>query len=201
MREFVDLNHVLENEAQLVREAATEEAAFEALYNHYFPQIYGYILKRIGRVEVAEDIVSEVFLKVFTKLQAYRETEGTFRSWLYTVATNTLIDYCRKSSVKLELTVEEMPETIDDDQDQVRYMRKLEDQVMIRTVLDQLPEKYQKVLHLKFFGELSNIEIAESLSISANHVGVLLYRALEKFEQAYAKHEKKITKRVPLNAA
>lgn len=187
MREVLDLTHVLENEAVLVRQAVTEEAAFEALYNHYFPQIYGYVLKRIGRVEAAEDIVSEVFLKVFTKLQAYRETEGSFRSWLYTVATNTLIDHCRKSSVKLELTVEEMPEIIDDEQDQVRHMKQLEDKVLIRKVLDQLPAKYQKVLHLKFFAELSNIEIAESLHISANNVGVLLYRALKKFEEVYSK--------------
>jgi RNA polymerase sigma-70 factor (ECF subfamily) len=183
---------VLENEVILVREATTEEAAFETLYNHYFPQIYGYVLKRIGRVEVAEDIVSEVFLKVFTKLKAYRESEGTFRSWLFTVATNTLIDYCRKSSVRLEMTVEEMPETIDDHQDQIHHMKHLEDKVLIRAVLDQLPAKYQKVLHLKFFSELSNIEIAESLNISANHVGVLLYRALKKFEDVYSKNEKKV---------
>lgn len=180
---------MLENEATLVRQAATEEAAFEALYNHYFPQIYGYVLKRIGRVEATEDIVSEVFLKVFAKLQAYRETEGSFRSWIYTVATNTLIDHCRKSSVKLELTVEEMPETIDDEQDQTKHMKRLEDKVVIRTVLDQLPQKYQKVLHLKFFAELSNIEIAETMDISANHVGVLMYRALKKFEEVYSKDQ------------
>lgn len=180
---------MLENEALLVQQAVLEDTAFEKLYNYYFPQIYGYILKRIGRVEVAEDIVSEVFLKVFTKITKYRASEGTFRSWVFTIAANTLIDYCRKSSVKLEMTVEEMPEVIDCAQDQVKHVKQMENQILVRKVIDALPIKYQKVLQLKFFGELSNIEIAEAMNVSPNNVGVLLYRALDKFEKVLQKNE------------
>jgi RNA polymerase sigma-70 factor (ECF subfamily) len=176
---------VLENEAILVRQAASEDAAFEVLYNYYFSQIYGYILKRIGRVEVTEDIVAEVFLKVFTKIKAYNPDGGTFRSWLFTVATNTMIDYCRKSSVRLEITPEEMPEKIDVSQDHMKIFQQLEDKVLIRNILDQLSVKYQKILHLKFFAELSHIEIAEIMNISPNNVGVLVHRALGKFEKLY----------------
>jgi RNA polymerase sigma-70 factor (ECF subfamily) len=122
-----------------------------------------------------------VFLKVFTKIKAYNPDGGTFRSWLFTVATNTMIDYCRKSSVRLEITPEEMPEKIDVSQDHMKIFQQLEDKVLIRNILDQLSVKYQKILHLKFFAELSHIEIAEIMNISPNNVGVLVHRALGKF--------------------
>jgi len=58
----------------------------------------------------------------------------------------------------------------------------------VSAVLAELPEKYQKILYLKFFSELSNNEIALALEISVNNAGVLLYRALQKFKKHYHKY-------------
>lgn len=102
-----DQNSVIENEAMLVEQAKTDDRAFEKLYNYYFPQIYGFIIKRAGQKELAEDIVSTVFMKVFTHLNDYEPKTSSFKSWVYKIATNTLIDHYRKSSVKNEFTVEE----------------------------------------------------------------------------------------------
>ncbi|MDP1709664.1 MAG: sigma factor, partial [Candidatus Komeilibacteria bacterium] len=62
---------VLENEAVLVEQAKNNDEAFDILYRFYLPKIYGYVLKRTGRVEAAEDIVSETFLSVFCNLKKY----------------------------------------------------------------------------------------------------------------------------------
>lgn len=180
-----DQNSVIENEAMLVEQAKTDDRAFEKLYNYYFPQIYGFIIKRAGQRELAEDIVSTVFMKVFTHLNDYEPKTSSFKSWVYKIATNTLIDHYRKSSVKNEFTVEEFPEVLDENQDPKKEMVLKEDQVKVRRILAELPAQYQEILLLKFFSQLSNIEISETLEISANNVGVLLYRALKKFDKVY----------------
>jgi len=175
------------NEIKLVEKAKTDNQAFEELYDKYFSQMYGYIFKRTGQRELTEDIVSNVFIKVFTNLNEYKAKNNSFKSWLYKIATNTLIDHFRKSSVKKEFLTEELPEIVDESYDHVRRVEVQENQKIVQKTLEKLPEQYKKILYLKFFSELTNIEIAEILAISPNNVGVLLYRALKKFEKLYTK--------------
>jgi RNA polymerase sigma-70 factor (ECF subfamily) len=176
---------ILAKEHALVERAKTDEQAFAELYNRYFNEVYGFLMKRLGRREVVEDLVSELFLKVFTHLESYQPQQCSFRAWLYRVATNLLIDYTRKASVRHEKTVEEFPDVMDHGADEHEKYARSEDAEKVRQVLKTLPERYQKILHLKFFAELSNTEIAETLEESANTVGVVLHRALKKFEEAY----------------
>lgn len=178
-----------EQESILVEKAKTDNDAFAELYDSYFPQLYGFVLKRIGQKEVTEDIVSVVFIKVFTHLNGYKKKDCSFKSWLYRIAVNAIIDHHRKHSVKKEITVEEFPEIVDDNQDQEQMLRKMENQKIVQSLLDEMPSAYQKILQLKFFSELSNLEIAEVLDVSPNNVGVLLYRALKKFKASYQRFE------------
>jgi RNA polymerase sigma-70 factor (ECF subfamily) len=179
----------IDEEYILVKKAKNDNVAFAELYDKYFPQIYGFIFKRIGQKEITEDIVSIVFIKVFTHLSDYKKKDCSFRSWLYRIAVNTIIDYHRKHSVKKEIAVDEFPEIVDDSQDQEQILHKMENQRIVQSLLDKMPGAYQKILQLKFFSELSNLEIAEVLDISPNNVGVLLYRALKKFKASYQRFE------------
>ena len=177
----------LENEHEIVEQAKTDDGAFEVLYNFYFPKLYGYVIKRVGHREVAEDIVSGVFIKVFTKLNTYQKRECPFAAWIYRITTNALIDHYRKAGRNVEVTVEEFPDVADNGQNPEMNVALLEDQRRVRAVLEELPAKYQEIIQLKFFADLSNTEIAETMGISANNAGVLLYRALQKFEKVYQK--------------
>lgn len=175
-------------EEVLVERAKTDEAAFVELYNLYFPKMYGYIIKRTGQREIAEDIVSGVFIKIFTNLKTYTRQECAFSAWIYTVATNALVDHYRKAARHPEIMPEEMPEISDDRQD-IKGMQEVEDdRRSVRLALKQLPVRYEQILNLKFFADLSNQEIAQSLGIKANNVGVLLYRALAKFEDVFQQY-------------
>lgn len=173
------------DESVLIERAKTDEQAFAELYNRYFSELYGFMMKRIGNREVVEDLVSDLFLKVFTRLSSYTPRSTSFRSWLYRVATNLLIDYTRKASVRYEKTVVEFPEIHDVAANEEEKYARSEEGVKVRAVLERLSERYQTVLHLKFFAELSNQEIAEALSESPNTIGVTLHRALKKFEEVY----------------
>ena len=68
----------------------------EKLYDEYFDEIFNYLLKRVIRVEVAEDLTSTVFMKVLKNAKKYNPKKGSEKTWLYSIAQNTLYDFFRK---------------------------------------------------------------------------------------------------------
>lgn len=160
------------------------DAAFTKLYEFYLPKIYGYIYKRVGKREIAEDLTSQTFLKMVENLKRFRGRH--FKSWLFKIATNSIIDYYRMSRPAAPITeYEDLPENSPGPVQQTEQMQNRE---KVLAVLALLPEKYQRVLHLKFFADLSNEELAVSLKITENNLGVLIYRALKSFKKLYNKH-------------
>lgn len=154
-----------------------DDHAFEILYERFFDQIFGFTVKRVGTHAIAEDLVSIIFLKAFTSRRRF--SKGSFKAWLYCIANNTIIDYYRthKPTTEFDPETHVVPDSSLPTSDVL-------DRQALRTamehVLAKLDTRSQSVLHLKFFAELSNEEIACSLKISTNNVGVLVHRALQK---------------------
>lgn len=184
----------LENEDQLIKKAAHDDSAFEILYNHYFPQIYGYLFKRCGSHEVAEDLISQTFMKVFCNLDNFK-IGSSFRAWIYKIATNNLIDHYRKSGKRKEADIENIQEPADIEENlPENYVEKQENRQLVHKILNSMSKRYQEILQLKFFSELSNNEIAEIMQISPNNAGVIIHRALKNFQKNYEKYEKQLAK-------
>lgn len=167
-----------ELEKQLIKKAQENIAAFEELYNHYLPKIYGFLFNRTGQKELAEDLTSEVFAKALANLPRYNDRGITFAAWLFRIARNSLIDNARK---KKEILFEpsEIPETNRPEPTVTEHMENDERKIALRETMSSLPEKYQTVLSLKFFEELSNDEIAEIVGCNKNTVAVKIHRALK----------------------
>ncbi len=173
-------------EQELVERAKTDDLAFGELYNIYFPKIFGFVYKRVGQKQTCEDIVAEVFMKVFTNLKEYRHQGTSFGCWIYKIATNKLIDYYRGRGSKT-VAAAELPEIVakENIEEQIGQKIQLE---KVQKIICELPENYQEVINLKFFAELSNQEIAKIMKISENNAGVLIFRALRKFREEYEKN-------------
>jgi len=178
----------LEDEEMLVEQARTDTEAFNKLYEFYFPKIYGFILKRVGHKQTAEDIMSTTFMNVFTKLDQYSPEKGSFNSWIFKIASNNLIDHYRKSGKRQETDIEEFFHLESEDQKPDEYTENQLDRVRIEKALRKLPEKYAKLIQLKYFGQLTNIEIAEILEITPNSAGVKIHRAVKKFDSIYREY-------------
>jgi len=176
----------LQMEQELVEKAKTDNLAFEQLYNLYFPKIYGFVYKRVGQKQICEDIVSEVFMKVFTNLKDYQNQGMSFGCWVYKIATNKLIDYYRTGKRKLIVGVERLENIGSKENVGEQTANKMELE-KAQVVIQTLPENYQQIINLKFFAELNNQEIAKIMKISENNAGVLIFRALKKFREEYEK--------------
>lgn len=169
------------DEQLMVEQAKTDDGAFTKLYETYLPRIYGYIFKRVGNKADAEELTSQTFLKTVENLKAFNG--AYFKSWLYRIATNTIIDHyrTRRAHEPIEEHADLRDPAFGPEENAVQSQTKEE----ILAVLKMLPKKYQRALHLKYFSDLSNEELAASLEIKENNLGVLLHRALKSFQKFY----------------
>lgn len=179
---------VTQEEYVLAERARTDEAAFTMLYERYFPKIYAYVFRRVGERDTTEDIVSATFEKVFLHLEKFKPGGGgTFQAWVYRIATNQVIDHVRKEKRVIITAPEDFPEESHPLSNDMEELMKRQDAEVVRKALQKLPERYQEIINLKYFSELTNIEVAEVLDISANNAGVVLSRALKQLQTVLPK--------------
>jgi len=158
-----------------------DQVAFTYLLDHYWNEVYGFMLKRTENETDAEDITIETFSKAFDKIASYNP-EYQFNTWLIAIAKNVHIDLLRKK--KTSLFVE-----ITDEEDQQAYnvadtSPTAEDELITEQNLSQLlryikelKPHYQEVIHLRYFQELSYQEMAEQLNEPLNNIKIKLLRA------------------------
>jgi len=155
-----------------------DQEMFACLYQTYRDRIYHYVYFRVADDYLAEDITSQIFLKVWEKLNTYQIGESPFIAWIYRIARNTIIDYYRTK--KIDISLEHARPAELSQQDEVD--EKLDFQVQsqkLRTALRELTKEQQQVLILKFFGGLSTTEIAKKLKKQSGAIRALQMRGLQ----------------------
>jgi RNA polymerase sigma-70 factor (ECF subfamily) len=88
-----------DDDAWLVIGAKADPRAFAPLYARYVDPVYRYCFRRLGHPEAAADATSQVFAKALAALPGYREDAPSFRSWLFAIAHNVLVDEARARRV------------------------------------------------------------------------------------------------------
>jgi RNA polymerase sigma-70 factor, ECF subfamily len=169
-------------EALLVKQAQSgDEQALVALYQHYITPIYRYSYCKTSNQQVAEDITSEVFLKMVKQLHGFK-SRSSFKNWLYQITKNTIADYWRQHyqnpTISTEL-VQEIELMKKDESPDIEQELLLKEQ-KVQKILSQLPENYRQVLELRFIKNYTLLETASTLQITLGNVKILQYRALKK---------------------
>lgn len=155
---------------QLVaRLASGDAAALEKLYDRYVRQCFGLALRMLGDPQLAEEVVQEVFLKLWTQPTLYSQKRGRFASWLLSVVHHRCIDELRRrsrSEVPIEspesgslLDMEPAPDPDPGDQVWLAERRQA-----VRGALAGIPDNQRQVLEMAYFGGFSQSEIAERLN-------------------------------------
>lgn len=86
----------------------------EALYTAYSEKVRGYVFGKVANRDDAEDLVSDIFLKVYEKQSTFDAGRSSVSTWIYTITRNTVIDYFRTHRVHAELP-DELPDAADVD--------------------------------------------------------------------------------------
>jgi RNA polymerase sigma-70 factor (ECF subfamily) len=170
-----------ETNADRIRDQAAVEAArsgdqeaFGELVRRYQGLVAGVAWRYGTRREEIEDIVSEVFIKMYGNLDRFRPTHR-FSSWLYRLAANHVIDHHRRN--RKERGRVEMPEQIaSPQQPAVEGMESDERSRLLRAALDQLPGKYREPLLLVYLEGMKIEEVARVLALPTGTVKTRLMR-------------------------
>lgn len=165
-----------------------DDKAYAKLLTRYRRPVYHMILKMVRNIDDAEDLTMESFSKAFRSLHKFKK-DFTFSTWLFRIATNNTIDYIRKK--KLHTLSIENTYTDDDGQSvsmdvqdknnldpQEEAIRSQKEEI-IQLFVNMLPGKYQKLVRLRYFHELSYEEIADEIEAPLGTVKAQLHRARE----------------------
>jgi RNA polymerase sigma-70 factor, ECF subfamily len=182
-----------EEERQLVRLAQSgEEAAFEELIRRHQQRVFGLVSGILRRREDVEDVVQQVFLKVFVSLKRF-DQRAAFSTWLYKISVNECWDYLRKKKVRplvyeadlSEEQVSRLDGVVSADQPPASSSDRAEAKDLLERMMEKLPEQDRQLLVLKEVEGFSVQELAEILDLNVNTVKVRLFRARARLMDVY----------------
>ena len=166
--------------AQLVARAQEgDRAAITAIYERFADAVFRYLYSRCGNVTVAEDLASDLWLRVVERLPTFRfkgeQSETVFAAWIFRIAANLTIDTFRsRKTDTVPLTDDITSHTRLPDEQVVAG----EEHAELRAAIEQLTVDQREVLLLRFVSRNSNAEVARLLGRTEGSVKLLQHRAL-----------------------
>ena len=168
-----------------------DEGSFKKIFEIFYEKILKYTLFRVEERE-AEDLVSEVFLKVVEKLHSYKpDPKAGFNAWIFRIAHNTIIDFYRRKKDILGLG--------NDDDESENFFLQIEDESprpdentdhklntrRLYAILKKMPAGMREILELKYLEGFSNAEISHVTGKSEGNIRVLQLRALREIRKMW----------------
>lgn len=157
------------------------ELSIEQIYTIYYTPVLAYLVRLVNDYAAAEDLCQETFVKVLRTWNAGLPILNV-SAWLYRIATNTAYDYLRR---RRRVCFTPLQESLPTASGPVSMEARLNEQEPVRTALAQLPTQYRHLLLLRDGAGHSTEEIADALGCSPNAIRLRLFRARERFRQAY----------------
>lgn len=166
-----------DDEAKLIQRAkGGEPAAFTEIYERCQPAVYRYIFYQVSDATIAEDLTSEVFVRLVDKIDRFTYRGRPLLAWLYAIARNLVTDHHRRAKLSQPLEPEKQPIA-----DEVDVEEAVEDKLAQHRVIAAIPrltEEQRQVILLRFIEGLDNASTASILNKSVNAVKALQHRAL-----------------------
>ena len=157
-----------------------DEEAFRLLVEKYKKKVFNMAFSLTRDREVADDLTQDIFIKVYFSLPGFK-FKSKFGTWLYTIASNRIKDYLRKTKKMRRVIFEKSRENdlfheniaVKKEKEQLDKLKK----ELVHTALQALPEKHQIILSLRDIQGFPYEKIAEILNISPGTVDSRLHRA------------------------
>ena len=155
-----------------------EDHCIEQLYDMYGGVLYGIILKIVQRETIAEDILQEVFMKIWENGYQYNESKGKLFTWILNVARNTAIDYTRSADFKNE---KKQHSNVSEGDNAIKTS--FDEMVGVRDMVFRLEPKYQEIIDLIYFKGFTHTEAADNLGIPLGTVKTRARQALKELKE------------------
>lgn len=157
-----------------------DNSAFWKIYEYYVDDIYRYIARKVWDIETSEDLTSKVWIKILGSIESYEEQSGaSFKSWIYRIAHNSVIDYYRSKKENVDISEIPQPAISPDFGTMYDDTKKLQE---VQGYLKTLSDKEQEVVFLRVWDDMTYKEISEVLGISVDNCKQVYSRTLKKIQ-------------------
>jgi len=160
----------------------SDPAAFDGLYLLYADRVYRFLVTRLGNTEAAEEVASQVFLRLIEKIEQYqiapKDNAAIFTAWLYRMAYNKMIDVLRRQRHSPQVSIQ-YAESIPTSQPMAEMV---EERIVFDNILDKLQllnDQQRQVILLRFVEGFSIAETAQIMEKSEGAIKALQHRSLE----------------------
>jgi RNA polymerase sigma-70 factor, ECF subfamily len=165
----------VDGDAELLRAiAGGDRMAFDRLSRRHLDRAHGVALRMTGSRADAQDVVQDVFLRLWLKPNAWRPGEAQFSTWLYRVVVNRCLDFQRRPK---GTALDAIEEPRDPDGNAEQDMLEAERDQALDAAVAQLPERQRAAIALTYTAGLRNAEAAAALDVSVKAFEALLVRA------------------------
>ncbi|MBL6446998.1 sigma-70 family RNA polymerase sigma factor [Fulvivirga sp. 29W222] len=171
-------------EAELVRlfqQEGSKRDTFAKLVQQYQQKVYGIVRKMVVNHEDADDVVQEVFVKVWHNLDKFKGESGLF-TWIYRIATNESLQFLRKKRRRMFFSADITEVLINNLTSEV-HLDGNEIQLKLQKAILQLPDKQRLVFNLKYYEGLKYEQIAEITDSSIGSLKASYHHATKKIEE------------------
>ena len=161
-------------------------------FDQCYPKIFRYFRYRGADIDTANDLASAVFERALARLESYNPRKAAFNTWLFAIARNVAIDAWKTQSRLQSVSLDTATSLPSNNLPQDEAVAVQEQNQALLTALNNLGEREREIVALKFAGALKNSQIAKMTGLSANHVGVVLYRALHQLKEKLSEAEEQV---------
>ena len=164
------------------------ERLFNEIVKDYSERVYWHVRRFVNNHEDADDLVQEIFLKIWTALPSFRGEAQLF-TWVYRIATNETLNWLRREKVRAALRFasidSEMERRIDEDP----FFDGDAAQRALSKAVARLPEKQRQVFILRYYDEMPYEQMSEVLDTSVGALKASYHIAQEKVREALGRND------------
>lgn len=179
----------LKKEKEIIKKAKQDPEFFGLLYDEYYKEIFGYILRRTADIDLAQDLTSQTFFKALKSLWKFRWQNVPFSAWLYRIAINEINSFYRKKNRLVRIDFDKIPEipSVNTSDEEIKAAEKeIEEKkefIKIHESISKINPSYQAVISLRFFENKKISEISQILKKSEGTIKSQIHRALEELRE------------------
>ncbi len=166
---------------QKFEDEKTRNEAFGLLLKKYQQKVYWHIRRMVLNHDDADDLVQDVFIKVWKNLSNFRQDSQLY-TWLYRIASNECITFLNKKKAKNNVSLDELPEQLTNNLSEENYFSGDAIQKKLQMALLTLPAKQKLVFNMKYYDDLKFQEISDVLGTSVGALKASYHLAVKKIE-------------------
>ncbi|TDX86993.1 RNA polymerase sigma factor [Epilithonimonas xixisoli] len=157
------------------------ENGFHHLYDHYSGALYGVILRIVHSKEYTEEIIQDVFVKIWNSIHQYDASKGRFYTWMINIARHTAIDYLKSKNFQNELKNQPLPDFVYNITE-LSATNEESDHTGFSDMLKGLDQDKREIIDMAYYQGMTQSEICEKLQIPLGTVKTKMRNALLKLK-------------------